>query len=132
MKRTVTVELGEFALDALTREADGRPGDRATRRMTLAIWFYLGDRGLDRPGWAYPSFSRGEAPGKEWDLDLTVDQRLWEEFEEEADRQGVLVGQLAEHAALYFAAELDSGRAASRIFEDPAGMGSEWRSGGLR
>ncbi len=47
-----------------------------------------------------------------------MDSELWREFEEEAERQGVSVEQLAEHAAFYFAAELDAGRVTQRILDD--------------
>ena len=43
---------------------------------------------------------------------------LWKDFEGEATRQAVRVEQLAEHAAFYFAAEVDAGRITQRILDD--------------
>jgi hypothetical protein len=40
------------------------------------------------------------------------------QFEAEAGKQGVSAQQLLEHAAFYFAAELDAGRITRRILDD--------------
>jgi hypothetical protein len=57
---------------------------------------------------------------------LEVASDLWSDLEQEALRQGVTVEQMAEHAAFYFAAELDAGRVTQRILDDlEAGEGSE-------
>ncbi|HEX6781202.1 MAG TPA: hypothetical protein VF125_04140 [Solirubrobacterales bacterium] len=51
-------------------------------------------------------------------VELDVADDLWLEFGEEAAGQGVTVDQLAEHAAFYFAAEVDAGRVTDRILDD--------------
>jgi len=51
-------------------------------------------------------------------VELDVADDLWLEFGEEAASQGVTVDQLAEHAAFYFAAEVDAGRVTNRILDD--------------
>jgi hypothetical protein len=48
-------------------------------------------------------------------LGLDLDAFGWEALEEEARRQGVTVERLVEHAALYYLADLDSGRVAKRV-----------------
>jgi len=112
-KRRVTVVLSELAFESLTAEQ----GD-ATARMEGALRCYLGDSEAGRPAWPYPDFLRGSEMQRDKALDLTISEDLWTSFVEEAARQGVSVEQLAEHAAFYFAAELDAGRVTQRILDD--------------
>lgn len=114
-KRHVSLSLSEFAFEALTRE-QGDVG--APSRMEGALRCYLGDRGVDRPAWPYPGFLRGSEPQGDVEVELEVPGDLWRDFAEEASRQDVSIEQLAEHAAFYFAAELDAGRVTQRILDD--------------
>lgn len=113
----VTVELGEFAINALAEERD-RGAVHVPGRMTRAIRIYLGDKDSGRPGWPYPGFLAHEEVAERVRLELDVDAELWAEFEAEAERQGVTVPQLTEHAALYLAAEVNAGRITERIPDD--------------
>jgi hypothetical protein len=115
--RAVTVGLGEFAFEALAGEGDPEPG-YAPAQMIRAVQCYLNDREAERAGWRYPRFLPEREAGGEERLELSVDDELWSEFEAEADRQGVSVRQLAEHAALYFAAELNAGRITKQVLDD--------------
>jgi hypothetical protein len=114
-KRRVSVVLSEFAFEALTRDqADAA----APTRMEGALRCYLGDRDVARAAWPYPGFLRGSEPQRDVEVELEVAEDLWRDFTEEASRQDVSVEQLAEHAAFYFAAELDAGRVTQRILDD--------------
>jgi len=114
---SVTVDLGEFAVESLAGE--GRLGRvHVQARMARAIRCYLGDRSAGRPGWRYPMFLQGQSPDVHVKVDLDVDEELWGEFEAEAEAQEVTVEQLAEHAALYLAAEVNAGRVTERILDD--------------
>lgn len=114
-KRRVTFTLSELAFDALT----GGKGDvNASLRMENALLCYLGDRDGGQPAWAYPGFLRGSETRQEVEVEFEVRANLWRDFEEEVTRQGVTVEQLAEHAAFYYAAEVDAGRVTQRILED--------------
>lgn len=113
----LTLHLAHFPVEVLAG-ADGG-GPRELRRALLrAIRLYLNDSGADRPGWAYPEFLRGKKPGGAMQVELTFDQDLLEALEDEASRQGVSVSQLAGHAALYYAAELEAGNIPRRILEE--------------
>jgi len=113
----VTVTLSRLAFEALM---DGEPGSGAgsAMRMESALRCYLGDRGADRPAWPYPSFLRAAETQGDREVEVDVEESLWQEFEEAAAAQGVSSDQLAEHAAFYFAAEADAGRLTERIIED--------------
>jgi hypothetical protein len=121
VKREVDVRLGSFAREALAREQRGRGvGDEAVSAAAVrAIRCYLEDKGAEGPGWRYPSFRRGERKNDgRVGLHLSIDEGLWQALEEEAERQGVSAQQMLEHAAIYFAAEIDAGRVTQRIIDD--------------
>jgi hypothetical protein len=114
-KQRVNIELSRLAFEGLT---SGGPEAAGPLRMEDALRCYVGDRGTDRPAWPYPGFLRSAERRGEVELELEVAEDLWRAFSEEAERQDVTVGQLAEHAAFYFAAEVDAGRVTERILED--------------
>jgi len=108
MSQSVTIALSEFALVALRGE-EHRDGAQVSARMSRAIWHYLRDMETDRPGWRYPRFLLERERARMVELEFSIDPDLWRSFEREAGRQGVSVEQLAEHAALYFAAAVNAG-----------------------
>ncbi len=116
-KQAVTVRLSQIAFEALAGES--RNGSvRAPSRTESAVRIYLSDKGSDRPAWPYPGFLRGSETQEDVGLEFNVDSDLWLQFEAEAGKQGVSTQQLLEHAAFYFAAELDAGRITQRILDD--------------
>jgi hypothetical protein len=122
VKREVNVRLGSFAREALVREQSGGPdagGKAVSAAAVRAIRCYLEDKGTGGQGWRYPGFRRGdlEKDGKVG-LRLSIDDGLWRALEAEAESQGVSSQQMIEHAALYFAAEVDAGRVTQRIIDD--------------
>ncbi len=117
-KRNVALALSRPAFEALVGK-DGSAGEEAERRLEGAIRFYLNDKSPRRAAWPYPSFLRGSESAADVPLKVELDADLAEVFTTEAKEQSVSVSQLAEHAAFYFAAELDAGRATQRILDDP-------------
>jgi hypothetical protein len=110
--RIVTLQLEGFvrsSLDRLTRRAEDSP----QLGVRTAILYYLGNREEGPPGWHAPRFRvgsknvRGEG--------VAVDDETWAALEAEAGRQGVTPGRLAEHAVLFYLADLESGRIAERL-----------------
>jgi hypothetical protein len=123
LNRSVKVKLGAFAGEALTggRKIGARPAVDTTPKpddVLRAVRFYLNDKGSDRPGWAYPALLREQHPREEIEFELSIDDALWHALKNEAKQQDVSVAQLLEHAALYYAAELDAGRVTQRILDD--------------
>lgn len=116
-KRSVRVRLSQLAFEALAGEGpSGSP--RAPVRAQSALRVYLGDRDAGQAAWPFPKFLQGSETQEDVDLELNVDPDLWLQFEAEAKKQGVSVQQLLEHAAFYFAAELNAGRITQRILDD--------------
>src|SRR2546423_11242917 len=99
VRRAVTVALDERSAAALTAWVD--PGQPALGALlTEAVYYYLADADSGRGGWRYPPFRRHEAsPDPSTKVSLSVDERAWHAFSDEAARQGVSVDRLLHHAA---------------------------------
>jgi len=120
---TVRVRLGAFAGGMLAwkhqRDA-GKAGsgtEPSSDDVLRVIRFYLKEKGGGGTGWSYPDLLREGSPDEEIEVELEIEDSLWREMRAEAARQHVSVTQLLEHAALYYAAELDAGRVTERILE---------------
>ena len=108
----VRLQLDDFGKEAL--EAQMRGGSSPDAVIRAAARYYLADRDRGRIAWRVPRFTRlGGSNVAETEVEL--DDDTMEALEEEARRQGIPSGRLAEHALLYFVADLDSGRAAPRV-----------------
>lgn len=117
---TVRVRLGAFAGGMLAwkqqRDAGSAGGAEPNPDDVLkVIRFYLKEKGSGGAGWSYPDLLREGSPEEEVEVELEIEDSLWREVRLEAARQHVSVTQLLEHAALYYAAELDAGRLTERI-----------------
>jgi hypothetical protein len=111
-KRSVTVRLGALARDAIAGDGKGEPV-----RLERAVRLYLRDKDRRGAGWTYPRFLRDRnAEGVA--MELAFEDSVWIAIEAEAARQEVTVPRLLEHAALYYAAELDAGRVTERLLEE--------------
>jgi hypothetical protein len=117
MRRAVTIELDRFVVDALAGE-EGRGRAQTPLVLVQAIRCYLNDRYLERTGWLYPAFLREKRTVRGVELELSIDEALLRALEDEAGAQDVTMRQMAEHAALYYAAERDAGRITRRILDD--------------
>lgn len=123
MNRFVTIRLGALASEALTGgpknaipssfDTEPRPDD-----VLRAIRFYLNDEDSGGAGWRYPEFLRTTGLGGKVDLELCIEDSLWRSLKKAAENQGVSIEQLVEHAALYYAAELDAGHVTERMLGD--------------
>jgi hypothetical protein len=111
MKIPVSVRLGELSLKIL-----GSEGGDIAADLERAIRVYLNDSGTSNPGWSYPA-ALGVVRLSDEELELRLDEGVWTGLEEEAAVQGVSTSQLASHAVLYYAAELDAGRVTQHILD---------------
>jgi hypothetical protein len=111
---SVRLELDDFGKQAL--EAQVRRGSTRDAVIRTAARYYLADRGSGRLAWRPPRLVLGDEQSHGI-VDVELDEHTREALEEEAKRQGMAAPRLAEHALLYFLADLDSGRAAARLAE---------------
>jgi hypothetical protein len=115
--RSVTVHLSGFACEAVAGER--RSGsEHVPARVIRAIRCYLKDGGTEHAGWSYPHFLPDEKRAENVALRLNVEDELWHSLEAEAERQHVSAEEMVEHAAFYFAAEMNAGRITQRILVD--------------
>ncbi|HEV7769071.1 MAG TPA: hypothetical protein VGO66_00230 [Solirubrobacterales bacterium] len=109
-----SVHLSEFVCRAIAGEGDA---DRVSTMVTSAIRCYMDSRESAGAGWSFPGFAQESEQGAEVEVQLSIADDLWRSLEEEAEGQGVSAQQLAAHATLWFAAELDAGRITQRIID---------------
>ena len=115
--RNVSVELGEFAYQALGGEEE-KGAALVSSRLPRVIEAYLADRDRGRPSWAYPAHLQEQEGRRSIPVELEIGVRSFDELTEEARQRGVSFEQLVGHAALYYLAEVDAGRMTQRILDD--------------
>lgn len=114
MSRSITLHIEAFGQDALEAAGDG--GARTEVVRTAAL-YYLGDREAGRLAWPVPRLLKAaERTGRK--LEVELDDETVAALEQEAERQDVKPGQLAQHALMYFLADLDSGRVSDLIGQE--------------
>jgi hypothetical protein len=111
VRRRIPLLLEGFGIEAVEYQSEAlgvTPGEFLAR----AAHYHLGIAGARRE----TSFL-GEPPA-EWPRALTValEPSSWEALEHEAFSEGITVAQLLARVSLRLAADLDSGRAAARIW----------------
>jgi hypothetical protein len=118
----VRIKLGTFAggMLAWKHERDTGSATETTPSsddVLRVIRFYLKEKAGAGTGWTYPDLLREGHPAEQIEVELEIDDLLWRRVRDEAASQRVSVTQLLEHAALYYAAELDAGRLTERILD---------------
>ena len=117
MKRTLNLEMDPFGRTTIESQAE-RHAVKLGDLLRQAVHYYLSDEDSGRVGWRYPRFRRGaEGGGEEFDVVVDVDEVTWRRFTVAAEAQSVPLERLLEHAALYFVADVNSGRVTARILE---------------
>jgi hypothetical protein len=114
MSKIMTLRLDQFGRQALADFADERH-DSAGVVVRTASLYYLADRDSGRAAWRVPRFLASQPEEVGADLRVDVDDETWNALADEARGQGVDTERLAEHALLYFLADLDEGRLAERL-----------------
>jgi hypothetical protein len=114
----MTLDLDQFGRTTLESQAERHQVELGAL-LRQAAYYYLSDRESGRRGWRYPRFRRDEPAAEAgFDIVVDVDDSTWRRFNAEAEAQDVSVERLLEHAALYFVADLNSGRVTERILAD--------------
>jgi hypothetical protein len=114
MSRSMTLRLDQFGRQALADYAEERH-DSAGVVVRTASLYYLADRDSGRAAWRVPPFLVSQREEIGTDVRVDVDDETWKALADEARGQGVDTELLAEHALLYFFADLDGGRLAERL-----------------
>jgi hypothetical protein len=115
MSKSMTLRLDQFGRQALADFADERH-DSASKVVRTASLYYLADRDSGRSAWRVPGFLQASPPGDER-LEVDLDDETWTALAKEARGQGVDPARLAEHALLYYFADVEGGRLADRLGE---------------
>ena len=117
--RTLTLKFDEFGWESLESEAR-RNGETLDGLLSRAAAYFDAERPTRRAATLVPGFSPdGRGMPREVRLELAPDR--WERLQSEAERQGIRLERLVEHAALLYLADLDSGRVAERIVDRARG-----------
>jgi hypothetical protein len=124
MTRSIDVEISEFAIKALEGE-EGRGFEHVPGRLARGIRYYLNERNSGRVEWRYPDFRRSREPGRLVEVPLRIDEGVWSTLEEEAAHQAVTTQQMLDHAALFYAADVNAGRVTKRILDGIEHEGEE-------
>ena len=113
MGRTLKLRLGPFEREALDRYGISQRVT-AVRVIGTAVLYYLRERDADRLEWRMFELARAE-PGGATDLEVEVGEETWRALVEEAAAQSTDPETLVRHALLFFLADVDSGRVASKL-----------------
>jgi hypothetical protein len=111
---SLTLKMDAFGSEAFIEFAE-RQGGSASRVATMGANYYLADADHLGPGWPVPSFAQNVDPERRHVVRVALDDPTWNALVREARRQGVDISVLAAHAALYFMADVESGRVAQRM-----------------
>jgi hypothetical protein len=116
LRGTLSLPLGDFGRTTVGKEA-ARYSLTVEELVRYAVYYYLDQRESGRQALKLPRFSRTAESEPPLRLSLDLDESIWSELPAEAERQGVSVGRLLEHAVLYLLADLDAGRVASSMLD---------------
>lgn len=111
----VTLRFDAFAWGNL-ESAARRDGETLDDFLTRAVLYFDGELPATRVAMSAPLF-KPEEHGDPRDVVLAIPVACRERMQAEATRQGVPLGQLYEHAALVYLADIDAGRVADRVLE---------------
>jgi hypothetical protein len=111
--RRVSLGFDEFGWESLEAQA-ARDGQKLDEWLALAAAYFDAELGESRAAAFAPRFKpEGQGTSREISLELT--DACWKRLESEAEERGVTLDRLLEHAALFFLADVDSGRVADHV-----------------
>ena len=116
MSRELTLTFDQFGWQRLEAEVR-RDGDETLDDVLSCAAAYLAaELPAGRAASLAPAFKPG-GRGTPHEVRLEVSRDRWKRLEREAERQGVALERLLEHAALFYLADIDSGRLADRVLD---------------
>jgi len=114
VKLEISLTFDEFGWRALEEQAT-LEGIELEQFVALACSYYESELAAERAAAAVPRFRRRSVDGETRALELELGDGCLRGLEQEAERQGVALQRLYEHAALLYLADIDAGRVAERI-----------------
>jgi hypothetical protein len=114
VKEEITITFDEFGWRALEERATAeRVG--LEELVALALTYYGSELPNGRAATVVPRFRRGPAKGETRTIAIEVEEGTMARLEQEAQRRGVALERVCEHAALLLLADLDSGKVAEEV-----------------
>jgi hypothetical protein len=110
----VSITFDEFGWSAL-EDCAGSEGLRLDRLLTLACSYYASELAAGRTATRVPRFAQPATERERRTFVLDLDSKSLRGLEREAERRGLRLESVIEHAAIFFLADLDAGRVAERI-----------------
>jgi hypothetical protein len=113
----ISITFDEFGWSGLEDEARAERVD-LNQVVGLACSYYASELAADRTATIVPRLGQPPAERVERDtrtLELELSEESLRRLEQEAERQGLPLERLCEHAALLYLADLDAGKVAERI-----------------
>lgn len=116
MTSTIEIELTFDAFGWRALEDQARAdGVALTHLVSLSCSYHESQLADDRVATSVPRFRPRPVNGETRTLSLELDEGSLQGIQQEAERQGVSLERLCEHAALLYLADLDAGRVAERV-----------------
>ena len=110
----ISITLDEFGWSALEDHARDEKLE-LDRLVTLACSYYESELAAGRMATRVPRFGRPVTERESRALVLEMDGPSLKRLEQEAERQGLGLERVVEHAAILYLADLDAGRVAEKI-----------------
>jgi hypothetical protein len=115
VKNPVTLRFDGFGWESLESQA-ARDGETLDESLSRAIAYFGAMLPTTRLAAVAPRFKpRDQGTPREIPLELT--HGCWERLGHEAERQGIPLEQLLEHAAMLHLSDADSGRVADHVLD---------------
>lgn len=114
VKEEIKITFDDFGWQALEERA-AEEGVGLEELLSLALRHYDSELPNGRAATVVPRFRQAPANGETRAIALEIDDGTVRRLEQEAERRGVALERIYEHAALLFLADLDAGRVAEQV-----------------
>ena len=114
VKLEISITFDEFGWSALEEQASAERLE-LDGLVAMACSYYESELAAGRAATVVPRFGQPAVERETRTLVLELGAECLRRLEQEAERQGLAIERLCEHAALLYLADLDAGRLAERI-----------------
>jgi hypothetical protein len=115
VSRELSLTFDAFGWQSLGSEAR-REGETLDGVLSRAAAYYDSELPTGRAATVAPDF-KPDGRGAPRVVRPELSRERWERLEDVAERQGIALERLLEHAALLYLADIDSGRVADRVLD---------------